>query len=95
MLQGLEWEKMNFRLIIIVGGDSEMPITRASKLKCGTESAKMSTSWSLESRVESLRTLLINGIMVQFSQVRQNGNKTVDYLANLGVYTCRYVRDKD
>ena len=72
-----------------------MIILLATKLQNGSQSAKVSSSWNLESCVDSLRTLLINGSAVCSSHVRRNGNKVVDILANLGVGACNTVRDKD
>ena len=45
--------------------------------------------------VKILCNILINGLSIQLSHVRRVGNKVVDNLANLGVNTCRTVREKD
>ena len=72
-----------------------MIILLATKLQNGYQSAKVSSSWHLESHVNSLRTLLINGSMVHFSHVICKGNKVANILDNLGVGMCNMVRDKD
>ena len=36
LLQGLVWETVNFRMLIIVEGDSQLLINMAAKLQCGT-----------------------------------------------------------
>ena len=72
-----------------------MIILLATKLQNGSRSAKLSSSWCLEIRVDSLHSILINGAMVDFSHVRRKGNQVADILANLGVRICQTVNAKD
>ena len=70
LLHGLGWVLANFRILVTVEGDSQMIILLATKLQNGSRSAKVSPSWHLESRLDSLRAMLINGVAVRFSHVR-------------------------
>ena len=72
-----------------------MIILLATKLQNSSLSAKASSSWSLESHLYSLHSMIINGSMVCFSHVRRKGTQVVDILANLGVGTCKTVKAKD
>ena len=59
LIQGLEWVLENFQEPIIVEGDSQMVIHLTSKLHNGSQSSKVSSSWSLESRISTLCSCLI------------------------------------
>ena len=51
----------------------------------GKASGKISASWRLASRLDYLRLLLDNYLMVSFGHVCQDANKEVDVLANAGM----------
>ena len=92
LIQGLEWVLENFHEPLIVEGDSQMVICLASKLQNGSQSSKVSSSWHLEIRIETLLFGLIQGKAVSFTHVRRNDNKMADYLANMGAGTCQPFR---
>jgi len=69
---------------LIVEGDSQIIINMASKLQQGSAAQKVSRSWRMATRLESLQTWLQNNKSTSFKHIRREGNKAADFLANLG-----------
>eukprot|EP00253_Pinus_taeda_P021755 PITA_21755 len=69
---------------LIVEGDSQIIINMASKLQQGSAAQKVSRSWRMATRLESLQTWLKNNKSTSFRHIRREGNKAADFLANLG-----------
>ena len=72
-----------------------MVIHLAYKLHNGSQISKVSSSWFLESQIEDLHIDLPQGKAINFSHVRQNGNKVADHLANMVVGLCQPLRACD
>lgn len=69
---------------LIVEGDSQIIINMALKLQQGSAAQKVSRSWRMATRLESLQTWLQNNKSTSFKHIRREGNKAADFLANLG-----------
>eukprot|EP00253_Pinus_taeda_P008598 PITA_08598 len=84
LLLGLQIAHHQSFMPLIVEGDSQIIINMASKLQQGSAAQKVSRSWRMATRLESLQTLLQNNKSTSFKHIRREGNKAADFLANLG-----------
>lgn len=83
--RGLQIAQKYKHMPLIVEGDSQILINIATKLQQGTSVHKVSSSWRLATRLESLKQWLENHPTISFKHIRREGNKPVDLMANLGV----------
>jgi len=51
----------------------------------GSHARKIATSWRLEAILEAIELQLLNNRAIIFSDVKRDGNKDADILANVGV----------
>eukprot|EP00253_Pinus_taeda_P011126 PITA_11126 len=68
-----------------VEGDSQILINMAKHLLNGSHAKKIATSWRLEARLEAMEQELLNNRAITFNHIKREGNKVVDFMANLGV----------
>eukprot|EP00253_Pinus_taeda_P007787 PITA_07787 len=87
--QGLQIAQLQSFFPLIVEGDSQILINMAIKIQQGSPAQKVSKSWRLATRLESLQTWLQNNQATTFKHTRREGNKVADFLANLGVKQCK------
>ena len=83
-LQGLGLVLREGWLPAMVEGDSNILIQMKKQLANGRTTEKVSSSWHLASRLETLRGLVMTQPVVSFHHVRRNANKVADMLANIG-----------
>lgn len=83
--RGLHLAKERGLLPLIVEGDSQIIINMASKLLQGSPVHKVSSSWRMATRLELLQQWLTQNQAISFKNIRREGNKLADFLANLGV----------
>lgn len=68
-----------------VEGDSQILINMAKKILNGSQARKIATSWRLEARLEAIERELHSNRAITFTHTRREGNKVVDFMANVGV----------
>lgn len=68
-----------------VEGDSQLLINMVKQLHNGSHASKIAMSWRLEARLESIELELLNNRSIIFSNVKRDGKKVADILANVGV----------
>lgn len=66
-------------------GDSQILINMAKHLLNGSHAKKIATSWRLEARLEAMEQELLSNKAITFNHIRREGNKVVDFMANIGV----------
>eukprot|EP00253_Pinus_taeda_P036591 PITA_36591 len=82
--QGLQIAHHQNFFPLIAEGDSQIIINMASKIQQGSAAQKVSRSWRMATRLESLQTWLQNNKAISFKHTRREGNKAADFLDNLG-----------
>eukprot|EP00253_Pinus_taeda_P025774 PITA_25774 len=82
--KGLQISQQQRYIPLIVEGDSQIIINMATKIQQGSAAQKVSRSWRMATRLESLQTWLHNNKATSFKHTRREGNKAADFLANLG-----------
>lgn len=70
---------------LIIEGDSQILIRIANKLQNGSPVHKVSHSWRMAHRLESLNNWLSQNQAITFKHTRREGNRLADLLANFGV----------
>jgi len=70
---------------LTVEGDSQILINAAIRIQSGTPATKVSSSWRLLRRLESLEVRLKGTNSISFQHVKREANKVADHLANQGV----------
>jgi len=87
--QGLQIAQHQSFFPLIAEGDSQIIINMATKIQQGSAAQKVSRSWRMATRLESLQTWLQNNQATSFKHTRREGNKAADFLANLGANQCK------
>lgn len=70
---------------LIIEGDSQIIINMVTKLMQGSPIHKVSSSWRMAQRLELIDKWLSQHQAISFKHTKREGNKLVDFLANIGV----------
>lgn len=70
---------------LIIEGDSQILINMINSILQGTSAHKVGSSWRLAERLEQIEQWLLTHHAATISHTRQNGNKAIDLLANIGI----------
>lgn len=87
--QGLNLAQQHSYFPLIIEGDSQILINMAQQIIHGTPVNKLSCSWRLATHLQHIEHLLATNKAITFKQIKRNGNKVADLLANLGVISDR------
>ena len=85
LIQGLRMMLGECWLPAMVEGDLKVIIQMTKQLANRQTIDKVSLSWRLASRFETLRHLVLRNLVVSFHHVRRRANQVGDLLANVGV----------
>lgn len=83
--RGLILAHRNKLFPLIIEGDSQILIRIAIKLQNGSPVHKVSSSWRMAHRLESLNHWLSQNQSITFNHTKREGNRLADLLANFGV----------
>ena len=85
LINGLIWAKKTGKLPLVVEGDSQIIINTTRKLQVGSLTYQVSKNWRWESRLSVLRQILAREEALLLTQVKREGNRVEDAMANIGV----------
>ena len=85
MLQSIKVVIKNGWLPVVVEGDSSVLFQMANHLSNGKSMEKVSSSWNLASRLETLSIIIMAHTSISFQHIRRDANKVVDLLEKVGV----------
>ena len=85
LINGLIWAKQTDKLPLVVEGDSQIIINMARKLQAGSLMTQVSKNWRWESRLSTLRQILIGEEALLLTHVKREGNRVADAMANSGL----------
>lgn len=85
LINGLIWAKQTRKIPLVVEGDSQIIINMARKLQTGSLMTQVSKNWRWESRLSTLRQILVGEESLLLTHVKREGNTVADAMANSGV----------
>ena len=85
LINGLIWAKQTGKPPLVVEGDSQIIINMTRKLQARSLMIQVSKNWGWESRLSTLRQILIGEEALLLTHVKREGNRVADAMSNSGV----------
>ena len=92
LLQGISMLKENGWFLSIIEGDLKMVMQMAIKLQNSSLSSKVAQSWRLQTRVQTPKGTLYEGMATNFIRVHRQGNKVTNQLERWSTKKCEGVK---